>query len=150
MKDEYYFELRSSVQNFVKLFGLLETNATPCGYPLSVSQVYALQELESNQLSITELASKLELERSSVSRLVDDLVKGGFVNRDINAANRREVILYLSEKGNKSIQQVRQRSVDFFRSLVEEFSDEDKELILGGFNKLTLALSRYRRNQNDK
>ncbi len=150
MNDDYFFDLRSSVQNFVKLFGLLESNVTPCGYPLSVSQVYALQELESDQLSITELASRLELERSSVSRLVDDLVKGGFVVRDINAANRREVILYLSEQGKKSIQQVRQRSVHFFRGLVDDFSDEDKELILGGFQKITLALSQYRRNRNDK
>jgi DNA-binding MarR family transcriptional regulator len=92
------------VQKFVRLFGLLEQNVTPCGFPLSVSKVYAMQELENDTLSVAELALRLELERSSVSRLVNELVKGGFVHRDVNPTNRREMALSLTEKGKRTIQ----------------------------------------------
>ena len=46
MEQEAIIELRNTVQQFVRLFGLLEQTVTPCGFPLSTSQVYALQELE--------------------------------------------------------------------------------------------------------
>lgn len=150
MNDETILELRSNVQKFVRLFGLLEQNATPCGFPLSVSQVYAMQELEKYTMSVTELASRLELERSSVSRLVDDLVKGGFVHREINESNRREMVLSLTEKGVRTIQQVRQQSLLFYQSLLGNLSDADQTLIIEGFKKFTGALLQQRGKEGDQ
>lgn len=149
MKDDTLLELKANVQKFVRLFGLLEHNVTPCGFPLSVSQVYALQQLETATMSITELALRLELERSTVSRLVDELVKKGFIRRDINEANRREMVLSLTEKGEKTIQQVRRQSLSFYRSVLDHLSDADQMLILEGFKKFTGALLQYREKKHD-
>ncbi|WP_276356104.1 MarR family winged helix-turn-helix transcriptional regulator [Cohnella caldifontis] len=150
MAENYFMDLRSTVQRFVKLFGVLENHVTPCGFPLSVSQVYAMQELEKENMSITELALRLDLERSSVSRLVDDLVKGEFVSRETNAANRREVVLHLTEKGKKSIQQVKKQSILFFQNVLSDYTEEDKTIILEGFRKFSEALSRQRGGKHDK
>ena len=150
LNDDIFLELRSNVQKFVRLFGLLEQNVTPCGFPLSVSQVFALQELEKGTMSVTELASRLELERSSVSRLVDELVKGEFVSRSINEANRREMVLSLTEKGMRTIQQVRQQSLRFYQSVLGSLSNTDQTLIIDGFKKFTGALLQHRRIKDDK
>jgi DNA-binding MarR family transcriptional regulator len=150
LNDDIFLELRSNVQKFVRLFGLLEQNVTPCGFPLSVSQVFALQELEKGTISVTGLASRLELERSSVSRLVDELVKGEFVSRGINDANRREMVLSLTEKGMRTIQQVRQQSLGFYQSVLGSLSNTDQTLIIDGFKKFTGALLQHRRNKDDK
>jgi DNA-binding MarR family transcriptional regulator len=150
LNDDIFLELRSNVQKFVRLFGLLEQNVTPCGFLLSVSQVYAMQELEEDTMSVTELASRLELERSSVSRLVDELVKGDFVSRDINEANRREMVLSLTEKGMRTIQQVRQQSLTFYQSILGNLSNTDQTLIIEGFKTFTGALLKHRRNKDDQ
>jgi DNA-binding MarR family transcriptional regulator len=150
LNDDIFLELRSNVQKFVRLFGLLEQNVTPCGFPLSVSQVFAMQELEKGTMSVTELASRLELERSSVSRLVDELVKGEFISRNINEANRREMILSLTEKGIRTILQVRQQSLKFYQSVLSSLSNTDQTLIIDGFKKFTGALLEHRRKKDDK
>jgi DNA-binding MarR family transcriptional regulator len=109
-----------------------------------------MQELEKDTMSVTELASRLELERSSVSRLVDELVKGDFVSRDINEANRREMVLSLTEKGMRTIQQVRQQSLTFYQSILGNLSNTDQTLIIDGFKKFTGALLENRRKKDDK
>lgn len=143
MNADTLLDLRSNVQKFIRLFGLLEQNVTPCGFPLSVSQVYALQELENTIMSVTELAQSLNLERSSVSRLVDVLVKENFIQRDINEANRREMELSLTEKGSRTIQQVREQSIKFYQSVLDDLPDNDQRVIIEGFNKFTAALLKH-------
>lgn len=144
MNNENVLALRTNVQKFVRLFGLLEQNVTPCGFPLSVSQVYALQELESASMSVTELSQRLYLERSTVSRLVDGLFKEGFINRDVNISNRREMVLSLTEKGNRAVVQVREKSVEFYQDMLGQLSQDDQELITEAFRKLTDALHQFK------
>ncbi|WP_426451544.1 MarR family winged helix-turn-helix transcriptional regulator [Paenibacillus sp. S-38] len=143
MKPEKTLELRKQIQQFVRQFGLMDGHKTPCGFPLSVSQVYALEELEKQQRSVTELAGHLHLERSSVSRLVDALVKEEFVRRDINEANRRELILTLTDKGSRVLNQVREQSLQFYEQIFGVLPDEDHALIHEAFGKLNIALSNY-------
>jgi DNA-binding MarR family transcriptional regulator len=150
LNEDTLLDLRSNVQKFVRLFGLLEQNVTPCGFPLSVSQVYAMQELEKDRMSVTELALRLELERSSVSRLVDELVKGEFVHRDVNETNRREMVLSMTEKGMRTIQQVRQHSLRFYQSVLGDLSDADQTLIIEGFKKFTSSLLNQRGKKDDQ
>ncbi len=45
--------------------------------PLPTSQMMALEELEVEKLTVWQLSNKLRLETSTVSRLVDKLVKKG-------------------------------------------------------------------------
>jgi DNA-binding MarR family transcriptional regulator len=150
LNDHTVLAFRSNVQKFVRLFGLLEQNVTPCGFPLSVSQVYAMQELEKDTMSVAELALRLELERSSVSRLVDELVKGGFVHRDVNPTNRREMVLSLTEKGLRTIQQVKQQSMRFYQGVLGTLSDADQTMIMEGFKKFTSALLNHKGKKDDQ
>jgi DNA-binding MarR family transcriptional regulator len=143
-------EIREEIQAFLRLFGTLNQSVTPCGFPLSPSQVMALQLLQSNNLSITELSIKLRLERSSVSRLVDALVKTGFISREQNETNRREVQLSLTEKGETSIHKVYEQSHAFFATLLEALTDSDRQTIREGFRLLNISLSTYRSNDNDE
>ena len=57
----------------------------------------ALEELEVEKLTVWQLSNKLRLETSTVSRLVDKLVKG-LIYREVNEKNRRELFLHLTEK----------------------------------------------------
>lgn len=148
METQDILKLRLHVQRFTRLFGLHEQNVTPCGYPLSVSQVITLQELEHTKLTLMELTDRLHLERSSVSRLVDQLVKEGFINRETNMENRREVLLSLTQKGNNSLHRVKEQSVLFYKSLLKHISEPDHEKIIEVFQLLNDALAKERGETN--
>lgn len=145
MDRERILELRGIMQHFIRLFGLLEQTRTPCGFSMSLSQVFSLQELEKETLTITELADKLQLERSSVSRLVDGLVKGGFVSRELNENNRREVVLALTEKGTNSIQNLRDQSVEFYSAILGKMTESEQTQFFESFKSFTRSLSEMRR-----
>jgi DNA-binding MarR family transcriptional regulator len=138
-------DLRQSVQKFYRLFGFLNQNVTPCGFQLSTSQVFSLQELEDKALTIGELAERLLLERSSVSRLIDNLEKNGFVSRALNEENRREVLVSLTNKGRNSLQKVREQSLHYYESILEDVSEYDQQQILTGFKLFTKALEKRRK-----
>ncbi|MCY9659468.1 MarR family transcriptional regulator [Paenibacillus chondroitinus] len=140
--QEEILRLRDNVQQFIRLFGLLEQSVTPCGYALSLSQVFALQELEQRTSSLNDLAAKLRLERSSVSRLIDELVKKEFVHRQLNENNRREVQLTLSDKGEKTIQQVRKQSIAYYQLVLKDLTFEEQHSVVDGFEFFVRSLKK--------
>jgi DNA-binding MarR family transcriptional regulator len=144
LNTEKISELRMQVQQFIRLFGLLEQTVTPCGFALSLSQVFALQELEKATLSISELAVKLRLERSSVSRLVDILVKESFVHRELNVQNRREVQLLLTDKGKRTITKVSDQSITFYQSFLHDVTESEQQQLLNSFKKFNSCLYNVR------
>ena len=84
-----------------------------------------------------------------MSRLIDTLVKGGFVNRVLNEENRREVLVSLTEKGRRSLQQVREQSIQYYHSILSGVSDDDQHQILKGFKFFTNTLSNKRSKANE-
>lgn len=147
MHDEEILELRSQVHQFIRLFGILHPTQTPCGYNLSLSQVLALQIIEEERTPTPHgLAEKLYLERSTVSRLVDALAQAGFIRRDVNEENRREILLSLTHHGKRTVEEVRNQSIAFFRSILDNVPEQNRNMILHGFRNLTSALHETRRN----
>jgi MarR family transcriptional regulator, organic hydroperoxide resistance regulator len=73
----------------------LQSNAE--GFGLTTSQFMVMFEIYHNKdISLIELSEKLDLPKSSVSRLVDQLVNQGIVIREIPKENRRTVNLSIS------------------------------------------------------
>src|SRR5262245_16096073 len=71
------------------------------GQDVSLSQVFALHELDQGApLSQNDLAQRLRLEKSSVSRLVAELERKGFLERERDPDNRRLNRLRLTDKGH--------------------------------------------------
>jgi len=68
-------------------------------FELTVPEMMIMLELYENKtLNLNELSVKIELPKSSVSRIVDQLVNRGFVYRKIPKENRRVVELSISTK----------------------------------------------------
>lgn len=149
MQKDEVLQLRNTVQLFIRSFGLLEQTTTPCGFSMSLSQVIALQELEKQTLTVTELAERLQLDRSSVSRLIDGLVKGGFVSRELNMKNRREVVLALTEKGVNSIRKVRDQSVEFYNEILDNMSESDQLMFYESLKRFTDSVIKVRRDASE-
>lgn len=88
------------VMDLVRATGLLQPDQTVPGHALSMSQAFALHELDSDTpLSQQELTDRLGLEKSSVSRLAAELERRKLLVRERDPDNRRVYRLRLTDKG---------------------------------------------------
>ncbi len=85
---------------FVRAFGLHQPDQTPCGQPMSVAEAHALTELARDAPSSQkDLAARLGLEKSTVSRLVCHLEDRGWIERRRSALDGRALNVVLTDSG---------------------------------------------------
>ena len=92
--------LHHLMMDLVRSSGLLQPERAGSGQPISLSQGFALHELDTEPpLSQRDLAQRLSLEKSSVSRLAAEMERSGLIVRERDPANLRWYRLRLTEAG---------------------------------------------------
>ncbi len=71
--------------------------------PLGPRHVAALQQLRGGPLTVTELASRLELTLTTVSGVLADLDRAGFVSRQPDPGDRRRTIVQINDAQSAAI-----------------------------------------------
>ena len=117
-------DLRRSIQGFVRAFGLLAGDQTPCGQPLAPSHAHALLVLfEAERTAAAEglrqqdLATALGLDKSSITRLCSKMVDAGHLQQAASEADGRAWVLSLSAKGRRVAETLEEASKARFRRL---------------------------------
>jgi DNA-binding MarR family transcriptional regulator len=97
---EHQLQLQQRLVGFVRAFGLHRPDETPCGAPVPVSEAHAVSVLaERGPLSQTDLARHLALGKSTVSRLVDQVVDRGWARRRPSPTDARRRLVELTPAG---------------------------------------------------
>jgi DNA-binding MarR family transcriptional regulator len=131
--------LQQEVIGFIRAFGLLSGDRTPCGQPLAPSDAHALTEIVSDDgLTQRQLVDRLRLDRSSVSRLVDRLVARGWVER-MNGPDRRTVRLIPTSAGRRVAADVAGARAKRFAALLEAVPPDRRDEVLDAIRLLTVA-----------
>lgn len=82
---------------------------------VTVSQCHVLIELEvGSHMSVSDLAQRLDLDRSTVSRTVDALVSMGLVLRREDPSDRRLKKLELTPKGRETTEDLQLKNDAYF------------------------------------
>lgn len=93
-------QLHKLFMDLVRVAGILQPDQAIPGLPISVSQAFALHELDTDTpLSQRDLAERLRLEKSTVSRMAADMEHKGLLVRERDPANRRLYRLRLTDRG---------------------------------------------------
>ena len=88
----------------------------------------------------------LILDKSTVSRTVDSLVKAKLIDRKENPNDRRSVELVLTGEGKKRAANIHMTCDDRYALLLSQFENEDKEIILKAVNLLGNKMAELRKN----
>lgn len=114
---------------------------TPCGEPLSVAQAHALAELAgaATALSQSELADRLCLERSTVSRLVTQMEGRGWLRRARDHGDGRVVRLRLTEGGTRAAKKLQHAREEKYARILEYLSEAELHAVLTGLRTLVRA-----------
>jgi DNA-binding MarR family transcriptional regulator len=104
-------------------------------------QLQALAVLAGGDIRMRELARRLGLATSTVTRLVDRLETAGLAERRSERPDRRSVLVGLSTPGREALQAVRRRLRAFLRGLMAGLAPHEQGELLRLLSKLGEGLS---------
>ena len=126
---------------FIRAFGLHQPERTPCGEPITVSQAHALTELTTQPLTQAELARRLRLDRSVVSRLADALTERGWLCRERHAQDQRAVQLVLTDTGRQTADRLAGARRARMAIVLDAIPVDEREGVLHALDVLTRSLT---------
>ncbi|MCA9592810.1 MAG: winged helix-turn-helix transcriptional regulator [Myxococcales bacterium] len=135
--------LRQLVQTFVRRFGLLLGDQTPCGQPISVSHAHALMLLAASNgaLSQSDLGQGLGVDKSNVARVCARMEKLGHARQTRAPDDGRSRLVKLTPAGRKLAASVQRSSRERFEKLLARIPKQKRKRVLEGLAALDEALS---------
>jgi DNA-binding MarR family transcriptional regulator len=133
--------LQEQMIALIRAFGLHQGDRTPCGKPVSVAEAHALLELSRHApLAQRDLAAWLRLEKSTVSRLVTQLVAQGWVQREPGSTDGRVQLLALTSEGQRIAGELAAARRAHFARLLEAIPEARRDEIVDALGLLVAAV----------
>ena len=102
-----------------------------CQCSVTTSQCFLVVEIGRNPgICVKELANVLKLDKSAVSRAVEELVQKGFVIREPSKADRRSVVLTLTEEGEARFNKIENDMYEKFKKVFVRIPKDKQEQVL--------------------
>jgi DNA-binding MarR family transcriptional regulator len=137
---EHQLQLQQRLVGFVRAFGLHRPDETPCGAPVPVSEAHAVSVLaEHGPLSQTDLARHLALGKSTVSRLVDQVVERGWARRRPSPIDARCRVVGLTPAGLEAAATLGRARAERIGRLLARVPAGDRAAVLAALDTLIEA-----------
>lgn len=141
-QDEKSSQLRELIRELERKLGILQESQSSC-CSITLTQCHALVEIgRAGRISLNELAEKLDIENSSMSRTVNKLVTGGLAARETDQTDRRYVTISLTESGMKQFEDVEQNMNLYFNNIFAAIPEIKREQVLDSIQVLLDAISK--------
>lgn len=138
--DQDAERLQRAFSGMVRSLGLLRPDTTPCGQPITVTEAHALSELrDRGPMTQQHLAAALGLQKSTVSRLVDQLEERDLSSRSPNPNDRRSVLVGLTDNGAIRAERLSESRRDLFAGIIERLDANDRRTVIDGLTRLEEA-----------
>jgi DNA-binding MarR family transcriptional regulator len=135
-------KLMESVVSFVRTFGLHKPEQTPCGQPVTVAEAHALMDLVTfGPMRQGELASRLQLEKSTVSRLVRQMEADGRIQRSCDRQDGRAILIRLTRQGRETASQIAQARQEKFARILSSIPEGKRSMVVEAISILEGACS---------
>jgi DNA-binding MarR family transcriptional regulator len=146
-------EFRALMQEFVRRFGLLSADRTPCGKPLASSDAHALMLLleaaEDDMLS-SVLAARLGIDKSTASRVTARLTERGYLAPAPVGDDGRARPARLTKKGVRIAREVEQASRARFEDILERIPAPRRGAVITALRDIVSALETMTANDSDR
>jgi len=142
-------DFRALMQEFVRRFGLLAADRTPCGKPFASSDAHALMVLldaGEDGLLASVLASRLGIDKSTASRVVARLTEAGHITAAASTQDARARPIRLTKKGVRVATDVQLASRDRFARLLEHVAPRRRGDVVHALQELVAALEKMTSN----
>lgn len=130
MKNSNGSDLREIVRMLVRNLGLMErSEACCCG--VTLAQCHAIVEIgRVKEINLNNLAQLLNLDKSTMSRTIDNLVNQDLVLREVHTENRRSIRIKLTEKGEEIFKGIENSMEEYYSNVISLVPLDKKEQVL--------------------
>jgi DNA-binding MarR family transcriptional regulator len=116
--------LYEAVTDLVRLYQFRDRNLICC-HDVSVTQCYALETLaRGGPTTLGSLASKLMLDKSTTSRVVEALERKGYVKRTQHPDDARSIRLTATSKGRSLQESIRRNLIEEERAIIGDLPED--------------------------
>ena len=135
---------RVDIRNFRRALRRLErvTNQQlkSCCSGVTLAQCLVLLEIDENdRLTTSQLASRLRLDNSTLSRTIEGLVQKGLLERLPDGEDRRVVWVRLTRKGKGTCRSLHEENDAVIRRVFEKIPPSRRRGVIRGFETLVQA-----------
>jgi len=139
-------EVGEMVQKLVRVFQLFERDQIKVN-GFTTTQCYTILELrKNNQLSMNDLSEKMNLNNSTMTRILDNLVRDEFIKREKSEEDRRIVMVSLTKKGQEAADKLNIVLTEYYRKIIENIPEGEVENILNSVGILLNAFDKANPN----
>jgi DNA-binding MarR family transcriptional regulator len=111
-------------------------------YGLSAAQWRLLVRLVKEEgVAQARLAELLEIEPISVSRLLDRMEEGGWIERRQDTSDRRVRMIFPTEKSREAFAAIRSVAGEVYERALADLTGEERRILVKGLNTIVANLS---------
>lgn len=127
----------------------VKENSVCCG--VNPTQCHILLKVEeAGELSPSELREYLGLDKSSLSRTLDGLVRLGLLEREESSNDRRYHSISLTETGQQFVDRLNGECDRYYKPIFKSLSKEVREQLIEDFKTLFEAFSRVANTPSER
>ena len=132
--------LRELIRILVRDLGILEKGDVSC-CGVNLTQCHAVVEIgRKGKISLVDLAGLLGLDKSTMSRTINNLVELDLVLRDLDVENRRYVIIQLTENGENIFKNIEDSMNGYYKSIFNSIPENKRNQVMESLQLLTNAV----------
>jgi DNA-binding MarR family transcriptional regulator len=126
----------------------IKNDTVCCG--ISLAQCHALMEvgLATGGLTIVELAERIKLDKSTLSRTIDSLVQQGLIDRTIHPHDRRYMQVRLTAQGNKVFNEINTGCNQLYLKMFDHIPAAKHKQIIESLGLFAQALEKVRQDKS--
>jgi DNA-binding MarR family transcriptional regulator len=109
---------------------------------LTLLQAQVLRILRRGPLPTGQLASELRISAPAITQLTDRLIRKGLIERQAASLDRRCVLVALSARGKRLVDQFRKRRSEAFSGALASLSRTEQSEVIEALKKIIAALER--------
>jgi DNA-binding MarR family transcriptional regulator len=133
-------KLREIMRILERKLGVLDDIQSSCS-GIAFAQCHAIVEIgRSHILSLNGLAEMLGLDKSTMSRTINNLVNEGLVARELDLEDRRFIRIELTPGGRKIYEGIEETMNLYFKNVYGSIPEDKREQVIESLNLLVLAL----------
>ncbi|RLC48856.1 MAG: hypothetical protein DRI23_10040 [Candidatus Cloacimonadota bacterium] len=96
-------------------------------------------------LNNKQIAERMKLSPSRLTRIIDGLVIKEYINREIDPSDRRNMRVTLSRKGRQLVRQLNKAYIDIHNEILEDIDISQHEQLITAMDHLLTALEKWLR-----
>lgn len=132
--------LRQMIRLLERKLGLLEDAGLSC-CTISFAQCHALVEIgRAGNISLVDLSGKLNLDNSTMSRTVNNLVNSGLAERETDPLGRRYVTIKLTEEGRSQFAAIEESMGSYYGRIYRNIPEAKRDQVLQSIDILLNAM----------